>query len=208
MRSRRAFLAEIAAFTGVAALGRLPAVLVEQGWPAVAPAAAADLLHDTFNGLVAFVVPGPDVYSVAQGVSTLEPGGIDANVTDALVNTLDGLLPFTPQFSGTVAGILNGVAEQVNAAAGGTFPSPFACLRFAEKVAVFQVMESLDTVKPIAGFLPAVVAFLAYSEAGLFDPATRTLRATPVGWTTSGYAGVADGRDDFKGYVQNRRQVD
>ena len=208
MRSRRAFIGEIAAFTGMAALGRLPSALVEHGWPAVLPAAAADPLHDTFNGLIAFVVPGPDAYSVAQGVSTPEPGGIDANVTDALIATLDGLLPFSPQFSATVAGILNGVAQQVNAAAAGTFPSPFARLRFAEKVAVFQVMESLDTVKPIAGFLPAVVAFLAYSEAGVFDAATRTVDATPVGWTTSGYAGVADGRDDFKGYFQNRRQVD
>ena len=36
--------------------------------------AAPDLVVDTFNGLVAFVVPGPDAYSVAQGESTTEPG--------------------------------------------------------------------------------------------------------------------------------------
>ena len=35
--------------------------------------------RDTISGLVAFVVPGPDPYSTTQGVTTSEPGGIDAS---------------------------------------------------------------------------------------------------------------------------------
>jgi hypothetical protein len=102
---------------------------------APAETATPDLLHDTFNGLLAFIVPGPDDYSVAQGVSTLEPGGVDLGVTDILIATLDETTPFLPQFSATVAAILNSLALVVNPTPGGTFLSPFACLSFAEKAA-------------------------------------------------------------------------
>ena len=51
----------------------------------------------------------------------------------------------------------------------------------------------------LAGVLPQFVAFLVYSEAGVFDPVTRTLTGTPLGWKLSNYEGVADGRDEFKG---------
>jgi hypothetical protein len=62
--------------------------------------------------------------------------------------------------------------------------------------------------RPLIGALPALVAFLAYSEVGVFDPATRSLTATPVGWTLSGYAGVADGRAELIGYFEDRRGAD
>lgn len=39
-----------------------------------AHAAAPDIVNDCLNGLLAFVVPGPDAYSVAQGAYTREPG--------------------------------------------------------------------------------------------------------------------------------------
>src|SRR5678809_437117 len=54
-----------------------------------AEAAAPDLLHETFNGLLAFIVPGPDAYSQAQAVTSPTPGGVDANVLEALIGTLD-----------------------------------------------------------------------------------------------------------------------
>ena len=41
-------------------------------------------------------MPGPDDYSVAQGVSTVEPGGVDEGVTDILIATLDETTPFLP----------------------------------------------------------------------------------------------------------------
>ena len=50
-----------------------------------AQAASIGLVHDTLNGLLAFVVPGPDLYSVGQGVSTAGPGGVDAEVTEVLI---------------------------------------------------------------------------------------------------------------------------
>src|SRR5579872_4138590 len=51
------------------------------------------LSTDTLNGLVAFVVPGPDAYSVAQGVSDSAPGGIAADGTAFMLNALDNFFP-------------------------------------------------------------------------------------------------------------------
>ncbi|MBI3476960.1 MAG: hypothetical protein HY010_14610 [Acidobacteria bacterium] len=167
-----------------------------------------DLLHETVNGLLVFVVPGPDAYSVAQGVSTAEPGAIEATVTDIYIDSLDESAPYLPQFSHVVAGLLNNLALAVNPSASGPFTSSFANLKFAEKVAVFQIMEATDSLKTLAGVLPALAAFLCYSEAGVFDPATRSLTGPPVGWAISHYEGVADGRNEFRGYFENRRHVD
>jgi len=162
----------------------------------------ADLLRDTFNGLMAFVVPGPDAYSVQQGVTTTDAGGVDAGVTDALITTIDQSMPFVPDFSGTIAALLNGLAQTVNPAAAGTFVSPFARLTFAEKAVVFQIMDGHDSYRVLAGVLPAFVAFFVYSEAGVFDARTRTLNGSPLGWMLSTYSGVADGRSEFHGYLR------
>ena len=55
----------------------------------------------------------------------------------------------------------------------------------------------------IAGWLvhvlPGLVGLLSYSEAAV-RRADGTLAARPVGWDISGYAGVADGRNEFLGY--------
>ncbi len=169
--------------------------------------ATSDLLHDTFNGLLAFIVPGPDDYSIAQGVSTVEPGGVDIGVVDILIATLDESTPFVPQFSATVAATLNNLAQMVNPSAGGTFLSPFARLSFAEKAAVFKIMDGTESLKPLAGVLPAFVAFFCYSEAGAFDPVTRSLTRKPIAWDLSSYQGVSDGRNEFLGYFEKRRKV-
>ena len=87
--SRRAFL-ERAGLTGAAAiLAQIPGFLAKQGWLEAALAAENDLTRDTLNGLVAFVVPGPDAYSKAQGQSSKRPGGIQAGTTPALIELLD-----------------------------------------------------------------------------------------------------------------------
>ena len=164
----------------------------------------ADTVRDTLNGLLAFVVPGPDTYSVAQGASDAEPGGVDAGVMEVLIKTLDLSAPFLPHFSDMVAGILNDIAQKVNPTAVGSLASPFSRLSFPEKVAVFQVMDGTDSLKSLAGILPAFVAYLCYSDAAAFDPATRGLNGKPVGWTISNYAGSADGRDEFRGYFEGR----
>lgn len=158
------------------------------GW-AQAAEPSPDLLHDTINGLLAFVVPGSDDYSVAQGARTPNAGGVALGVADTLIATLDETTPFIPHFSATVAGILNIIAQAVDPAASRGFQSPFANLTFGEKVAVMQIMDDTDSLKPLAGVLLAFVAFFCYAEA----------------WPLSSYQGVADGRDEFLGYFSNDR---
>src|SRR3954451_236417 len=135
--SRRAFVARAVLATGaVATVGRLR-------FTAEAAAATPDLVADTFNGLVSFVVPGPDAYSVAQGQSTPEPGGIDAYATPALIQGLNFASPVPPDLATVVATLLNTAAQIVDpASAGGPFPAPFANLAFAEKAASLAVLEN------------------------------------------------------------------
>lgn len=208
--SRRSLLARTLAAT--AALAALPETLSRAGLADAAAAAGPDLVADTLNGLVAFVVPGPDAYSVAQGESTVEPGGIDARATEALIVGLDSSYSFQPTLSASVSGLLNGIALAVDTgAAAGPFSSPFANLTFARKASVFAILEgdpSFAPLRPLVGILPSLVAFLSYSEVGVFDPRTRSLVGRPVGWELSSYDGVADGRDELIGYFENRRKVD
>ena len=162
--SRRNFLTDMGLAAAAAVLLRSADVL-EHGWIGTAEAASNDEIIDTFNGLLAFILPGSDDYSVAQGVSTAEPGGFAANVTDVLIQTVDQSAPYLPSFSAVVATVFNDLAGLVNPAATGPFASHFAHLGFAEKAAVFQIMDRTDSLKPLIGILPAVTAFLAYSEA-------------------------------------------
>lgn len=200
--SRRQFLGRGGAL--VVALAVLPQALADRGWLDEAAAAELDLTRDTINGLVAFVTPGDDEYSVAQGVSTRGPGGIAAGTTGVIVETLDRVVPAplvggstgaTVPISGAVAQLLNNYAVQVNPAASrGGFVSPFARLSFKEKAEVFRRCESDPagegtSVRNLAGLLPAFPAFLAFSEAGVFK--NGKLTDTPVGWGISGYAGRA-----------------
>jgi hypothetical protein len=206
--SRGAFVRRTLIAAG--ALVSVPDAVAGTGLPEDAAAAAPDLDADTFNGLVAFVVPGPDPYSVAQGESTVEPGGIDAFATPALIAGLTFAQPSQP-LAATVTSLLNLVAQGVNpGSVSGQFASPFANLSFAEKGVVLDLLErgeAFAQLWSLIGILPSLVAFLAYSEVGVFDPATRTLVATPIGWMLSSYDGLADGRDAF-GYFENRRRVD
>lgn len=208
--SRRAFVAEVVGLTG--ALAALPGVLERTGFAEDALAANPSLVEETLDGLVAFVVPGSDPFSVAQGASTAEPGGIEAGATPALILGLNSLQAFQPTLAESLAALLNGVAVTVDpSSASGTFGSAFANLTVAKKAGVFAVLEgdaSFAPLRSLVGVLPALVAFLAYSEAGVFDPATRTLVGQPLGWTLSRYEGVADGRDELRGYFENRRRAD
>lgn len=202
--SRRSFLGNVAFTAAASAVLSARGFLDGQGWLEAATAAPADLVHQTFNGLFAFVVPGPDEYSVAQGASTTEPGGLDAGAVEAFLTTLDQSTPL-PNFSGIVAATLNGLAQQVNPTATTPFDSPFANLSYVEKAVVFSVIDSIDQLKLLGGLLPLFVAYFCYSEAGVLDPATRTLTGHPIGWQLSHYTGVSDGRAEFLGYFRNRR---
>jgi hypothetical protein len=193
--TRRRFLER----TGWLALAGFAAQLPTRWLDAArATALKPDLVHDTINGLVAFIVPGPDAYSKAQGETTSSPGGIAAGTTQALIDTIDLFLKATPPFSATVAALLNGQAEQLSPR-GSKFQSAFANLSFQQKGEVFRRLESLTdpaagSIRFLAGNLPGLVAFLAYS-----DP--------KVGWKLSHYSGTADGRRELKGYFQGRKSV-
>jgi len=176
-------------------------------WMARAQSSTPDLIADTYNGLLAFIVPGPDSYSVEQSVSPSEPGGLAAGVADLLIVTVDESVPYAPPFSAVVAALLNQLAEAVHPNGSGNFPAPFSNLLYPEKVAVLQIMDRTDALKPLSGILPAIVAFLCFSDAGTFDRATRTITAQPVGWDISNYSGVADGRAEFRGYFRNRQSA-
>jgi hypothetical protein len=196
-----------------------------------------DVTGETFRGLAAFVVPGRDVYSVAQGTPRTAPGGVEAGTGDFLIFMFDHFLPVpdgtgatTMPLSSLVASMLNGIAPFVNPAAGsGRFPSAFANLFAPEKAALFSLLENppppvLDAIltevpeqlRPaVGGLLPYLVGGLftfsalgAYGEWSTFDPASRLVRSRPVGWDISGFdPGVLDGWDDLIGYYQGRKGV-
>lgn len=169
-----------------------------------------DPVRDTMNGLIAFVVPGPDAYSVAQGMSTTELGGIDAGIRDGMIAAMNLGQPHSPQGplpSQAATGLLNQVAAQINPSSQGKFISPFARLSYGQKVAVFQFLEtdpSMMQFRRLAALLLFLPAAAAYSEGGSFDLAARRVVGWPVGWTISSYPGVSDGWDEFKGYFQGR----
>ena len=209
--SRRRFL-ELAGAAAVFA--QLPGFLAGRGWLDDALAQSPDAVRDALNGLVAFVVPGPDEYSVAQGQSTKEPGGIAAGGTDLLIELLDRFVD-TPAgavipSSGGVAQLLNGTALQVNpAASGGAFASPFARLKFDEKIEVFRRLEEMtegSELRFVSGILIGAVGFLSFTEGGVFDRSKRELTGTPVGWTITSYGGVAEGHPELRGYWRGRRK--
>lgn len=110
-------------------------------------AASDDLVTDTINGFVAFVLPGRDGYSRAQGVMTDTRGGVGAGVTRAMIVVLDFVASDQQgrpvPHSGAVASLLNSAAQQVNPAANrGSFVSPFSRLSFVEKEKAYLSLET------------------------------------------------------------------
>jgi hypothetical protein len=238
--TRRQLFGGAAGLAALSTIARVPDVLAARGLlpglDGAPPPPGPDVVRDTLAGLVAFVVPGPDPYSRAQGEWSETPGGIAAGTVQFMVDSLDGYLPgpdgpgplandVTLPLSQAVAVYLNALALQVNpAAAGGLLLSPFARLSAAEKAEVFRRMEELDlpddglpepftaasgNLRFIAGALVEFVAFGTYSEWHAFDPEARTLRERPVGWHLTGYQpdGPVEGWDEGQRYFQGRTEV-
>jgi hypothetical protein len=204
--SRRDLL-ERAGFVGAAAvLAQLPDLARLDGWLGEAYAATPKDVQETFEGLVAYVVPGPDRYSRQQGQRSRTPGGVAAGGADVLIRTLDAFIPSRPPFSVTVAAFLNGPAPQRR----GPFRSRFANLTHAQKRGVIQTLASSseEAIRFLAANLPALAAFASYSEANAYDRRRRRLRRRPVGWRLTRYAGLAEGRPELKGYFRGRRKAD
>lgn len=205
-----------------ALLAQLPSALGAKGLLAEAQAITLDATADTLSAALAFILPGNDDYSKAQGVSASGPGAIGAGTLQPFIFALDHFVPAgvanlttTLPASGGVATLLNNYAMQVNpAASNGQFLSPMARLSFKEKGMVFKMFENDQTLqaaapefKFVAGILPGFMGFMISSEVGVLDPRTRNPTATPVSWTISGYSGPSDGHREFKGYYQGRRYV-
>lgn len=201
MLTRRAFVTQLSAAL-LAVQGTSFITSVAGARPAGAMASPA--VVDAMNALLAFVVPGSDSYSVDQGVTTPEPGGVDAGGVDALIQTLDLASPTPPPFP-TTSDFVVWLLDQF---AVGVFGAPdFAGLPYAQKMVLFNVMEADPQAAPLAGAIIPLAANVAYSEAGVFDAATRTLTGVPQGWDLTGYPGVADGRDEFVGYYRGRKKA-
>jgi hypothetical protein len=154
----------------------------------------------------------------------------DLNVTrvndglDLLLRN-DATVPLAP----VVALLLNLEAVRVDPrTVVGPFLSPFSRLSYAGKARVFELLETSDSdlvalldqhlpepyhrsVSGLLKFLGNGLLILAglggYSEWGVFDPETKRLRGTPVGWRVSRYTPSVDGWDEFKGYYQGRTEV-
>jgi hypothetical protein len=217
--SRRAFLQRAGLFGAAFATFDLAALLDKKGLLATAQAQSADLTVDTMSGLVAFIFPGNDAYSIAQGEKANGPGGIAAGGVEALIAGLDRYVPVTTlggnqslPASGGVAALLNQYALRVNPAAiGGGFPSPFARLSFKEKASVFQMFESDPSlegteVRFVAGILPGFASFVSFSEVGVRQPGHK-LSKRPVGWGIAKYGGPAEGHPEFRGYYKGHRSA-
>ena len=207
---------------GLAAfVAQLPGVLEAKGWLADAYAQSGDVVVETLSGLVAFILPGDDPYSEAQGTKTDEPGGIAAGTVPVFIRNLDAFVPVaipgvgtgTLPASGGVAMLLNRYALEVNPAAGeGDSISPFARLSFDDKAKVMQLLEADplwdDTeFKFVSGILPGFVGFLAWSEAGVIDADTREPKSRPVGWKLAKFDGPAEGHPEFRGYYRGHRSA-
>jgi hypothetical protein len=207
---------------GIAAfLAQLPGFLSAKGWLEDAYAQSGDVVVETLSGFVAFILPGDDPYSEAQGTKTDEPGGIAAGTVEVFIRNLDAFVPVaipgvgteTLPASGGVAMLLNRYALEVNPAAGeGDAVSPFARLSFDEKAQAMRLFEA-DPLwdgtefKFVSGILPGFVGFLAWSEAGVIDPETRQPESRPVGWKLSKYDGPAEGHPEFRGYYRGHRSA-
>jgi hypothetical protein len=204
-----------------AVLAQLPGVLAARGWLEDALAQGEDVVVETLSAFVAFILPGDDDYSAAQGTTTKEPGGIAAGTVPVFIRNLDAFVPVavpglgttTLPASGGVAMLLNRYALEVNPAAGeGGAVSPFARLTFEEKAQAMKLFEADsawdDTeFKFVSGILPGFVGFLAWSEAGVIDPNTRKPKSRPVGWKLAKFDGPAEGHPEFRGYFRGHKSA-
>ena len=226
--SRRELMKRGGILGGVAFLAaQLPAFIVRQGWLDKAEAQTLDVIRDTFNGLVAFVVPGPDEYSVAQGESSKTPGGIDAGGPQTVIELFDGYVPLASTgvnlpASGAVALLLNEAALLVNpGSVGGPFISTFSNLSFDDKIAAMRLLDeqtgAIGSVELgeigagellfVSGILIGAAAFFSMVEGNAAGSEPGTLVREPVSWQITNYDGIAEGRRQFKGYYQGRRRV-
>jgi hypothetical protein len=129
-----------------------------------------ELSRDTWNGFVAFNLPGQDVYSRAQGTPRGEPGGIEAGGTDFLIRNIDRFLPFPDELTRPAAAALVTALRDLPLPIDGLLAQLLGLslvpLRLIEDAVRF-ILEN-DSTTPLS--LPA--ALLLNFSATLADPAS------------------------------------
>jgi hypothetical protein len=71
------------------------------------------LAFDTYSGLVAFIVPGDDAYSHAQGLASATPGGVAAKANELIMESADFFVPLPDNYAQAMAAaFVNGVSDQ------------------------------------------------------------------------------------------------
>ncbi len=138
---------------------------------AAAPAPPADpgaalhvLSQDTYRGLAAWVVPGKDPYSVAQGETSPTPGGVEAGAGEFLLYGLDRYVPASDE-------MLRPVAQALATGVSSTAPAPLPAVPLEAITAVDDELQALfasDRTVPIT----LVVAMLLNGLAVQVDPAS------------------------------------
>lgn len=164
---RRAFLARIGLLGAAAGAGSLlppgafapPAAAATQTDPVsgvidLLRPVLAELSRDTLNGLSAFVLPGSDPYSAAQGTPDDTAGAIDAGTTDFLIDALDNFVPFPDQVAKPVgAALANGLASSgIELPGTSLLPSELATLDTAFRT-LLENDAAVPLSFPIAGLL-------------------------------------------------------
>ncbi len=166
MLGRRQFLAQFGVLG--AALLVSPGTAWSTGAAGASPdRAAADALHtlslDTYRGLAAWVVPGSDPYSRAQGEISSTPGGVEAGAGEFLLYGLDRYVPASDE-------LLRPVAHALITGLSGTAPAPLPPVPLEAFGAVDDELQRLlagDRTVPIT----LLVALLLNSLAVQVNPA-------------------------------------
>jgi hypothetical protein len=165
--ARRQFLIRSGLLGAAVALADVPG-LVGSPARAAGPDQLAPLFDavatDTINGLVAFVVPGNDEYSKAQGQADSLPGGIAAKGTSFMLNALDNFYPVPQQpLRMIVASMATALSDQLPDVPVGDVAGP-----------VGQLDDALAALLDDGGSVPlsALVALLLNVLATTVDPAS------------------------------------
>ncbi len=177
---RRAFLVRAGVLGLAVALP--PALAGPPSAGAAAPTATADVIEDlmrwlrpqlqrlafdTFSGVAAFCLPGPDLYSLRQLEVRAEAGGVATKTPQFLMDTIDGYLPLPDAI--VVPLLTEGTREL------GSLPTPLPLsLRRVGLSRAQRVDEALTLVLENDEHLPAsiVIALLLNVTASVLVPAS------------------------------------
>jgi hypothetical protein len=166
---RRTFLARLGILGAAAGAGVLipAAAHADTDIPTLVREIMAALVQDTFNAVGAFVAPGDDQYSTAQGTPRAEPGALAARTPEFLVSFFDHYVALPPE-------LVRGIGT---ALAGGLADVPVV-LPDGTPVIVPGVLEAMDDAVrlaltgPDAVPLSGVIALLLNLVATQVNPAS------------------------------------